>query len=277
MSGNKRKRSAHRQDGELPLHARPLQIRAYEAELVHDRPNLASQLEEKGGLIRWGDQDIWVDRFDVRLLLESVEDIAASSGAVSSHVPGDPLADVGWDNVPSDSEDTFFLSRQEVIEYQHDKRQRALEKGRQDRLRALAEEDQAARQEPSEAGWGNSDEEATQGNLMRRTAAHLGGSPNPIQLEMRILANHGTDPRFAFLRGRWKRAWARMRTLEQPPAGMGAGIGGLAGYASDSDDSEAPEPDKHDDIQARRRERAREWMQKRREEQRAKGAEVHSG
>lgn len=42
---------------------------------------------------------------------------------------------------------------------------------------------------------------------MHRTATHLLTSPNAAQLEMRILANHGADKRFAFLRGRWSRAW----------------------------------------------------------------------
>ena len=49
------------------------------------------------------------------------------------------------------------------------------------------------------------DEDQTE--FMRRTASHIASSPNPTQLEMRILANHGSDPRFAFLKGRWARAW----------------------------------------------------------------------
>src|SRR5882757_696876 len=50
--------------------------------------------------------------------------------------------------------------------------------------------------------------------LMRRTAAHITSSPNPEQLEMRILANHGNDTRFSFLRGRWKCAWIRLKEEE---------------------------------------------------------------
>lgn len=67
---------------------------------------------------------------------------------------------MGWDDLPSDSEDTFFLTPREVADYHRDKRLRMMEKGRQDRLRALAEEDgDAAENEPPEAQWGGSDEE----------------------------------------------------------------------------------------------------------------------
>ena len=43
---------------------------------------------------------------------------------------------------------------------------------------------------------------------MDRTARAVAAAANGAQLEMRILANHGGDKRFAFLRGRWARAWA---------------------------------------------------------------------
>jgi hypothetical protein len=87
---------------------------------------------------------------------------------------------------------------------------------------------------------------------MRRTATHLLSSPNAAQLEMRILANYGSDKRFAFLRGRWSRAWnlikvkARARpeeekNKERDEAGkleeMKKGQAGLVtGYGSDDDD-----------------------------------------
>lgn len=76
---------------------------------------------------------------------------------------------------------------------------------------------------------------------MQRTALHIQSSPNPAQLEMRILANHGGDHRFAFLRGRWSKYWnavtdhTRTELLKRDEP---AGLGGLAGYGSD-DDSDA--------------------------------------
>jgi len=84
-----------------------------------------------------------------------------------------------------------------------------------------------------------------QKDLMQRTALHIQSSPNPAQLEMRILANHGADHRFAFLRGRWSRFWEAMtdnarETLKRDEP---AGLGGLAGYGSD-DDSDADNGEK---------------------------------
>ena len=77
-----------------------------------------------------------------------------------------------------------------------------------------------------------------QKDLMQRTALHIEASPNPAQLEMRILANHGADRRFAFLRGRWSKFWKAMtdhaRTEIIRRDGP-AGLGGLAGYGSDED------------------------------------------
>ncbi|KAF8600019.1 hypothetical protein BDV93DRAFT_559835 [Ceratobasidium sp. AG-I] len=306
MSGNKRKRntrpgarvrSSSPPAAEIPLHARPLRIQAYEADLVHERPNLAGLVEMRevnggrGGLMCWADQDVWVDRFDARLLLASVDDIASSGIPSSSTTRYSPPPNVGWDDLPSDSEDTFFLTPREVADYHRDKRLRMMEKGRQDRLRALAEEDgDAGEIEPPEAQWGGSDEEPdeAQANLMSRTATHIRDSPNPAQLEMRILANHGSDPRFAFLRGRWRRAWTRMRQAPGAPKiePKGSTMGGLAGYASESEDSESDggrrgEPtlpptddtivsvpegsDEMERLKAERRARAKEWARQRKE------------
>jgi len=134
---------------------------------------------------------------------------------------------------------------------------------------------------------------------MRRTAKHIMSSPNPAQLEMRILANHGGDKRFAFLRGRWKRSWEVVKGLarieikkeqsEKEEAKQSSGLG-LADYgdsdvddetgeeasadtahqelketAAESEQSTALVATQDDDavIQARRA-RAKEWMEKRR-------------
>jgi len=75
-----------------------------------------------------------------------------------------------------------------------------------------------------------------QKDLMQRTALHIQSSPNPAQLEMRILANHGADRRFAFLRGRWSSCWKAMTDharKESQKRDEPAGLGGLAGYGSD--------------------------------------------
>ena len=87
-----------------------------------------------------------------------------------------------------------------------------------------------------------------QATVMHRTAAHLLSTANSSQLEMRILANHGADPRFAFLRGRWPRAWSRIKAGVQQGKGTKAekkleGLGGLVGYAGSEDESGASDSD----------------------------------
>ena len=79
---------------------------------------------------------------------------------------------------------------------------------------------------------------------MRRTATHVLSSPNPAQLELRILANHGADPRFAFLRGRWARAWRLAKAHVQADRAKAeaqsqakVGLGGLVGYGGTDSES----------------------------------------
>jgi hypothetical protein len=89
---------------------------------------------------------------------------------------------------------------------------------------------------------------------MSHTALALSASPNPQVLEMRILANHASDERFAFLKGRWKDAWERVKaevrkgkaTAEAPKERktVGALIGGYASSDEEEDegDGEGPGP-----------------------------------
>jgi len=130
---------------------------------------------------------------------------------------------------------------------------------------------------------------------MRRTATHILSSPNPAQLEMRILANHGGDKRFAFLRGRWARVWKfekgqviteiEAKKQFQDEEQNRAGLGVLADYGdSDEEDEEtdkndklsteskgeevvitnSPDTDTDAAIKEARRARAKEWAEKRR-------------
>lgn len=99
-----------------------------------------------------------------------------------------------------------------------------------------------------------------QKQIMQRTATHILTSPNPSQLEMRILANHGADPRFAFLKGRWKRTWEVMkagvkkemaekeRKEKEAKEGKGKWLGGLMAYDdSDEEGDSDVEKEKKDD------------------------------
>ena len=179
----------------------------------------------------------------------------------------------GWSDLPSDAEDTIFFSKNEAEDYQRHKRRRTLDKAREERLKARLAEDNDQFEEQD--AWGGSDEEVfiypqfyrrpltflvqpddAQKELMRRTAVHLHSSPNPAQLEMRILANHGADKRFAFLRGRWSRAWKLMKIRLQTEESVkqiarkdgersGGSLNALAGYGDSDGDgshSEAEQP-----------------------------------
>lgn len=115
---------------------------------------------------------------------------------------------------------------------------------------------------------------------MRRTAVHLLSSPNHAQLEMRILANHGADKRFAFLKGRWSQSWrlakAKLRIeqqqkeREEKQEKETKGLGVLAGYDSGSEGESAGEvTQKTDSPEAEekkelRRQKAKEWLLQRR-------------
>ncbi|KAG8876721.1 hypothetical protein FRB97_003981 [Tulasnella sp. 331] len=162
--------------------------------------------------------DVWVDRFDALLLITSLPSITTSSQPSTAAALNED--DETWSNLPSDSEDTFFLTPLETRAYHRDKRLRAMDRLRDERMRALEAQEAEERQRSGatafadEDVWGGDDEEPTsqpQLDLMSRTAKHILSSPNPTQLESRILANHGMDPRFAFLRGRWKRRWEAVK------------------------------------------------------------------
>ena len=70
----------------------------------------------------------------------------------------DRMSPTGWSDLPSDTEDMFFLSPEEVEDYHRVKRRRMMEQGREERLRAMkAAEDEVEVHEEDE--WGGSDEE----------------------------------------------------------------------------------------------------------------------
>lgn len=103
---------------------------------------------------------------------------------------------------------------------------------------------------------------------MKRTAGHLLSSPNAAQLEMRILANHGGDKRFAFLRGRWSKFWnvtQRQLTQVRDKSKEPLGLGEIAGYGSDESDSDISTVVVEDEcaVKEARRARLRDWKEKR--------------
>ncbi|KAJ7915665.1 hypothetical protein B0H13DRAFT_1475119, partial [Mycena leptocephala] len=210
---------------------------------------------------------VWVDRYDARLLLESLP---------KSNPNFAPPSPTGWSDLPSDTEDTFFFSPHEADDYRQEKRRKLMDQAREERLKARRAEDG----EPEEEDvWGGSDEEPdeAQAMLMERTAASIMATGNPAQLEMRILANYGGDKRFAFLRGRWKAAWIAMKQKAQkaqeakkPPTPT-VGLGNLADYGDSDEDEDKDEEEVDPDLQpkpetalAGRQARAKAWAESRR-------------
>ncbi|XP_006456571.1 hypothetical protein AGABI2DRAFT_188468 [Agaricus bisporus var. bisporus H97] len=230
---------------------------------------------------------IWVDRYDARLLLDALPRFESSLDPVLAHAR--PNSPSGWSDLPSDAEDTFFFSPEEAENYKNEKRRRLFEQAQEERVKArIDEEEEDAREAIDDDPWGGSDEEPddTQKELMRRTAVHLVSSPNPAQLEMRILANHGADKRFAFLKGRWSRSWrlvkAKLRVekqqkeREEKQEKEVKGLGVLAGYDSGSEDEsesevtqkvDSPEDEEKKEL---RRQKAKEWTVRRRNKDRSK-------
>ncbi|KAI6119162.1 hypothetical protein EDD16DRAFT_1582867 [Pisolithus croceorrhizus] len=246
--------------------------------------------------------------YDVRLLLDvlpTAQDHPDPSSSTSA--ARRPLSPSGWSDLPSDTEDTFFFSPEEADDYRRDKRRKLIDHAREERMRAILARDRerdGATEEDSDV-WGGSDEEPdeTQKELLRRTAVHIISSPNPAQLEMRILANHGADKRFAFLRGRWSRAWKvtkelarqeRRETREseraEKPSGSSSLQGLMVGYGDSEESGDDPSEceaaadeaaivsksqfggfdgtsSNEKDRQKARRERAKEWSARRRAEQ----------
>ncbi|KAG5338820.1 hypothetical protein C0989_006089 [Termitomyces sp. Mn162] len=303
-------------EGDTSLPA--LYVQAYEADIVRGpaakiaaaslEVPLPGTIETGGALIRWGaqthsafpqdedilgtqvsgDQNLWLDRYDARLLLDTLP--SPDLLGTPQNLPDSPG---GWSDLPSDNEDVFFLDREEVEDFRRDKKRQHLEQRREERLKARREEDG----ESEEEAWGGSDEEPidVQRDLMQRTASHLLSSPNPAQLEARILANHGNDIRFAFLRGRWSNTWknikgkAKIAKEEEQvrDSENTSGLGGLAGYGSDTDSdgvevfastqpvvlqttvsptstSQVSDADSAEVAFEARRARAKEWVEKRR-------------
>lgn len=85
--------------------------------------------------------------------------------------------------------------------------------------------------------------------LMSHTALSFTSSPNPRLLEMRIMTHHANDERFAFLRGRYKDTWSKMKaetsrrkTRPKEEKAMGALVGGYESSDEESTDEPSMPP-----------------------------------
>ncbi|ODN79762.1 hypothetical protein L202_03673 [Cryptococcus amylolentus CBS 6039] len=238
---------------------------------------------------------MWTDLHDMIHLLPSLP----SEGRNLSLKASSPTRSSSSWSLPSDTEETWALSDEEEMEiYKNEKKKKWMEGLRAERLREREREDmdRGKAVQKSADGW-DDDEEPPEAilTLMAHTALALSGSPNPSVLEIRILTNHSNDERFAFLRGRYRKAWEaakgkvkREKEEKARKEERERGLGGLGGYGSGSesesegtpepphdepppppeDDPLPPLPPANDDEEEKKRQRrlrAEEWKRKRAE------------
>ena len=96
-------------------------------------------------------------RYDVRLLLDTLPEVSSQPAS-----DGMRLSPTGWSDLPSDAEDTFFFSPDELADIHREKRRRMIDGSREERLRALRatlgeQQDEIQEEDP----WGGSDEEVS--------------------------------------------------------------------------------------------------------------------
>ncbi|OCF60481.1 hypothetical protein L486_00114 [Kwoniella mangroviensis CBS 10435] len=248
-------------------------VQAYEAQLVYSQDDRAREVTRRDtrtgmGLIRYagdvedvaeeGVTEIWADRHDILHLLPSV--VIPST---TLPTPSSPLSSFSsWNSLPSDIEETFYLSDPEEIEaYEQQKKRKWIEALRQERLKEREKEDEENEVNDGQMRWNESEEPpAPVLALMQHTAKAIFSSPNPSVLELRILTNHANDERFEFLKGRYKPTWTKIKDdlkkgkqkeQREKEKKKGIGLGGLGGYdSSDNSDDDNEQKEEVDDVQS---------------------------
>ncbi|GAA5922240.1 uncharacterized protein JCM15063_003229 [Sporobolomyces koalae] len=262
--------------------AHDLSIQAHEATLIPGYDHLAQEIEttrELGGrLAPWpGDERVSIDRrndpetdrsvasrYDILNLITSLPPRLPFSNPTSfppisfQNLPvsttDDSLElelDVGFSDLGSDHEEEFYfrqMSRQERDELDKKRKRRRLERGREERIKLL-EQHESSVSVPVEE---EIEPSSTQLELMLKLNKTLSTAQNPSLLEMRILTNHSSDPRFQFLKkgGKWRDVWERIRRgdnvrreEDEPkppnPTSTGSGLAGLGAYGSSGSESES--------------------------------------
>ncbi|GAA5974070.1 hypothetical protein JCM11641_008245 [Rhodosporidiobolus odoratus] len=215
--------------------------------------------------------------YDLLHLLPTLPSTYPSRPTISAITQGDPDLERGFDFLPSEHEELFFFTPQERVELERKKKRRKVEEGREERVRMLEERERAEQAEQNEADKPSAEQLA----LMQRLHRTLQTSPNPSLLELRILANHGSDPRFRFLRckgqgqgeekngGKLSEVWERIRRGEDPlgrekevekeTAMGGGGLGGLLAYgSSDEEEDEAGGAEGEEEVEVAGKEKGNE-------------------
>ncbi|GAA5824850.1 hypothetical protein JCM3770_001143 [Rhodotorula araucariae] len=190
--------------------------------------------------------EVWTDRYDILHLLPSLPPRAPTAPSSSS-------GRRGFSSLGSTHEEAFFFTPAERAALERTAARRRLEDERDARVRAAETRDEAERGERDAADAAEAEQQLA---LMRRLHATLAASPNPALLELRILANHAADTRFAFLRpgargGRWRGVWERLRRGEKVggekgPMVQASSMAGIAAYGSSDEDEDEDEDEGED-------------------------------
>ncbi|PLW48360.1 hypothetical protein PCASD_02936 [Puccinia coronata f. sp. avenae] len=204
-------------------------LQALEAELCTIQP-LGLQCESRSDKLKTGrlirldtltldtPNSVWVDRYDARLLLSPPRASSTLSNLDPQITTPPHLSPTGYSDLPSDHEEMFYFEPHERLEIAQKKLRRRREDERSARIK-LREEEDKLREEQLRLSKIPPAEQIT---LMKRTLGALQASPSPSLLEIRILTNHGNDPRFSsFLcrEGKWRAYWESMKTDHPDPPG----------------------------------------------------------
>ena len=231
---------------------------SYEISLNHDaqlrqslEPSTSTDSGRKTRLVTWkgsSGHSITTDRYDAIHLLSA---LPAKPQFNDAH------DELGWSDLDSDYEDLFYMTNDEASQFLHRKAKHALEDSESLRLAQLESRSPPTPCVPDTAPPELSE---AQFQLMAKTAKILASSSNASLLEMKILANHGADARFGFLRkdgaedgqrevwNELKRRHGMMqydearRLNDRGAGGAAAGRVGLVAY-DDSDSDAASQPD----------------------------------
>ncbi|KAK4054704.1 hypothetical protein OIV83_000628 [Microbotryomycetes sp. JL201] len=230
-------------------------VHAHEAALIRGHDRLVSQTERHDvpntRLVQWtgslpGDErPVWLDKYDALNLLQNLP---------LPQAPPSPVLSDGFSDLASDSEELFYFDEATRQEIAQGKKRRRLEIGREHRMRELAKQQEshsAEVQEASEARVSSGflkhairlllclQPSQKQLTMMQKLHATLSSSAEPALLEMRIMANYASDPRFSFLRknGQFRAEWEEIRAgkLAAVTTESEAAQSTLVGYGSDSD------------------------------------------
>lgn len=126
-------------------------------------------------------------RYDARLLLDALPRIASSSAApndeASASKPRPDSPSGGWSDLPSDAEDTFFLTPDETTDLHRTKRLRHLDALRTARLRALSPDASPPNNNDTDP-WGGTDEEVSKSLSLPKSkiATKLSHTPARVRI-----------------------------------------------------------------------------------------------